>query len=195
MGRLSGLLLALFSPLSVLGSSPKTVGACGSSGLSLFANVGYEGPCQPFSFAALDNTDKASCVNVNSSLPVYSIYKGSALACCFLYEQPCPDQNSPFYPQRPYLTSQRLFVPGIFDLSRFGWEGNTIKSIVCPDKATCESLKYDEPVSIQDVWVERTVENPYTGKKFKKKAKEQREISLRGYWLDLQNVEGHERAI
>ncbi|CAP65252.1 uncharacterized protein PODANS_5_4860 [Podospora anserina S mat+] len=194
MGRLTGLLLALLSPLCVLGS-PKTVAACGSTGLSLFAEANYEGPCQAFSPETLDNTHQASCVDISPSIPVNSIYKGSSLSCCFLYEKPCPDPSSPFYPQCPNLVSQRVFVPGISDLCRFGWGKNTIKSIVCPDKHTCESLKDDMSTTTLTFFVEKEIEDPFTGRVTKKKEPQKREVSLRGYWLDLQQVKGHKRAI
>ncbi|KAK4180957.1 hypothetical protein QBC36DRAFT_374650 [Triangularia setosa] len=211
MARLIRLLLTglSFLPLCVLGRSLSAIETCASNGLAFFTGVDYEGECQSIPFDALDNTHRASCVDINSSMPIYSLLKSSSLPCCLLYDhsltsldliaspsrQPCPNRNSPFYPQRPNLMSQRVFVQGIPDLCRFGWEGNTINSVVCPDAVTCLALQKDDTTVTYDVLVEKLIENPYTGQHTRKNVKEKREISLRGYWLDLQKARGHERAI
>ncbi|KAK0714224.1 hypothetical protein B0T21DRAFT_396260 [Apiosordaria backusii] len=197
MDRLTRLLLAglLLFPLCVLGSSFADVGACRTDGIALFSDINCQGVCETIAFEALDNTRKSSCVDISSSMPISSLFKSKDLPCCFLYEKPCPSRNSPFYPQRPNLLSQRVFVGRIHDLTRYGWGGNTIKSVVCPDADTCLALKHDNVTAPLEVWVEKRVENPYTGKYTLRKENERRDVSLRGYWVDLQKAKGHQRSI
>ncbi|KAK4201724.1 hypothetical protein QBC40DRAFT_323667 [Triangularia verruculosa] len=188
------LAVAVF-PLGILAGSLSAAGSCVNNGLALFSNTNYRGDCQGTPHDALDNTNKPSCVDINFSTGVYSLLKSDQLKCCFLYEQPCPNRESPFYPQRPNLLSQRVFVGSIPDLSIYGWGGTTIKSVVCPDAETCAALQADAVTTKQQVWVEQTVRDPYSGQKSVRKVLEENMVSLRPYWLDLQLAEGHENAI